>query len=154
MAKKKETTKRPVGRPSKYKPEYCDKIIEYCKSHKLTERQVVKRTIKDDGSIDEVEEIRPLPPPTMFGFAASIGVCDDTLNQWTKDHPEFSAAVRQAKQIMANHVVSNAMAGNAPNSFAIFMMKNISNWVDKTESKVDATVKTYENLLDETFKDE
>lgn len=152
MAKKKETIKRPVGRPSKYKPEYCENIIEYF-TRPLIKNVVTKTITKGDGSEEVVEEIKGVAPATIFGFAASIDVSIDTINEWTRVHPEFSDAVSKAKAIQANHLITNASEGLVPNSFAIFMMKNITNWVDKVESKVDATVKTYENLLDDTFKD-
>lgn len=51
------------GRPSLYKAEYCQMLIE----HGL------------DGNPYET-------------FGASVGVCTDTLNEWCDVHPEFSAA--------------------------------------------------------------
>ena len=54
------------GRPSKYKPEFPDALIEHMR----------------DGNTYET-------------FAAKIGVCDDTLREWEKVHPEFSVAKKR-----------------------------------------------------------
>jgi len=50
----------PVGAPPKYKPEYCIMLLEHMA----------------DGN-------------AIFSFAFKIGVCEQTLYNWFKDHPEF-----------------------------------------------------------------
>lgn len=55
-----------MARPTKYKPEYPDQLIEHMKLGKSFET-----------------------------FAATVGVCDDTLREWCKVHPEFSAAKKR-----------------------------------------------------------
>ena len=57
----------PGGRPTKYKQEYCDQIVEFMKN----------------GS-------------SFVGFAAHIGVCIDTIYEWASKHPEFSDAKKRA----------------------------------------------------------
>lgn len=56
-----------AGRPTSYKEEYCDRVIECLRSGL-----------------------------GLSSFAAEIGVCHDTLNEWAKVHPEFSAAKKVA----------------------------------------------------------
>ena len=60
--------KRPVGRPSKYRPEYCGMIVEHM----------------NEGA-------------SATSFAASIDVARSTINEWAEVHPEFSEALRVAK---------------------------------------------------------
>lgn len=61
--------KRPVGRPSGYKPEYCDVAIEIGK--------------RGGGPND---------------IACELGVLRESLYDWAKVHQEFSTALRIAKQ--------------------------------------------------------
>jgi hypothetical protein len=64
------TEPRPVGRPSKYEPRFCDMVVEdMAKGYSLT------------------------------AFAGLIGVCKDTINAWTKEFPEFSDAVSRGKAL-------------------------------------------------------
>lgn len=59
-----EGDKLPAGRPSKYKPEYCQLIIEHMEKGYSLE-----------------------------SFGAIAEVCKDTLFEWQKVHPEFKEAV-------------------------------------------------------------
>ena len=61
-------TKQPVGRPSLYKKEYCEELIEWMKKGK-----------------------------SFWTFAVNVPCTIDTLSEWTKVHPEFSEAKMQGK---------------------------------------------------------
>jgi transposase len=56
----------PAGRPTLYKPEYCDQVIEMFKKGM-----------------------------SKFAIALKLDVNVDTLAEWQKVHPEFSAAVKK-----------------------------------------------------------
>ena len=60
--------KRPVGRPSLYRPEYCEKVIE------LGKQGCSPAEIASDLDVDRM-----------------------TLKNWTEEHPEFFAALTRAK---------------------------------------------------------
>jgi len=66
--KKAPVKKNPVGRPTKYKPEYCEKIIELAKEGK-----------------------------GWVSWAIACGVDRTTLFDWAEQHPEFSTALKTAK---------------------------------------------------------
>lgn len=87
-----EKPKHPGGRPSEYKPEYCQRVIEFGK----------------DG----------LLPVSM---ASRIGVTKQTLHEWARVHPEFSDAFNEARtHCEAFHVergcetAHGSRSGNAP----------------------------------------
>jgi transposase len=56
------------GRPTGYRPEYCDKVIEWGRLGK-----------------------------SRAWIAAEIGVCKQTLANWEAQHPDFLVALRRAK---------------------------------------------------------
>jgi hypothetical protein len=60
--------KRPVGRPSKYKPEYCEAVIEMAKQGK-----------------------------GWASYAATFEIDRATLYDWAAAHEEFSTALTRAK---------------------------------------------------------
>lgn len=59
--------KRKEGRPTLYRPEYCDRLILHCKKGLSYE-----------------------------AFAGVVDVCVDTLYEWEKVHPKFSEAKKKA----------------------------------------------------------
>lgn len=102
----------PAGAPSKYDPKYCDEIVEFC----------------GDGF-------------SIGAFAGHIGVCRDTITEWGKVHPEFSAAVTRAKaaSLLAwekkGHKVADGHGGAGSSTVVVFALKNLGggDWADKQE---------------------
>ena len=60
----------PAGRPTDYRPEYCDAVIEYGAQGK-----------------------------SLTWMSAEMGVARSTLQLWEKDIPEFSVAMTQARAL-------------------------------------------------------
>lgn len=62
--------KAPVGRPTKYQPEFCDTVIEAGRE-----------------GCGKAE------------IAAELDVTRETVNEWAKEHPEFSDAIHRAHEL-------------------------------------------------------
>jgi hypothetical protein len=122
-----------VGRPTDYKPEYCEQIIEYFS---------VKPYAKETKPVQTPMGTIPMPIdaasdfPSFAGFAAKIGVCRDTLLDWCTAHDEFLRAYKKAKELQENWLVTNGMKGLVSTPFAIFTAKNVIGWRDRNETTV------------------
>ena len=130
-----------TGRPSKYKKEYCDAIIEHFNITPTITKS--KKTFYADGTLKSEEEY-PIGAefPTFQSFAFKIEVSIDTLNEWCKVHKEFSESYAQAKALQESIWLVNSM-GNLYNSqFAQFFGKNCLGYKDKSE--VEATNHNYD----------
>lgn len=99
-----------VGRPSKYKPEYCTEAIEFMR----------------DGY-------------SVTALAGHLGVARSTVFKWAEENAEFSDALKTGQALAAKwweeklrHVAEKG-EGNA--TAAIFGVKNRSNedWRDKQD---------------------
>jgi len=110
----------PGGQPTKYKERYCEDIITYFQNDKVF--------------------------PTLAGFAAEIGVCKDSLLAWAENNEEFSGAIKKAKAIQEQNLVSGALSGKHQSTFSIFFAKNNLGYKDKTE--VDHSSEQLQSLLD------
>ncbi|RLI98802.1 MAG: hypothetical protein DRP08_07810, partial [Candidatus Aenigmatarchaeota archaeon] len=97
----------------------------------------VKKEVVVYGVVQKIKVDEPQGAPSLFGFAASINVCIDTVNEWRKVHKEFSASVRKARCLQADWIIKAGSQNTAPTAWSIFMMKNISNWTDKQEIKTE-----------------
>lgn len=100
------------GRPTVYKPEYCQQVIDH---------------MKDGYSLES--------------FGGVIMVSKDTLQEWKNKYPDFSASIKigEACSLHAHEAMGMAIAtgqskvsGGAA-AVWIFGMKNKHKWTDKLE---------------------
>ncbi len=101
-----------MGRPSEYKPEYADQMIQWV----------------------DLKRIEGMPA-WFFDFAKTIGVCDKTLERWGNDpeKPEFCLAYSYFKQVQTAIIADNGLIGKFNATMAYNALKNVSGWRDKSE---------------------
>jgi hypothetical protein len=99
-----------IGRPTKYRPEYCDQVIAHMK----------------EGA-------------SLTSFAAELCVARSTINEWMANNPEFSESVKIGKAACAAWWErlgrNNAMSGDGNATLVIFGLKNMApeDWRDRRE---------------------
>lgn len=110
----------PAGRPSKYDPSFCDVVIAAGAEGK-----------------------------TLANMADALDVSRDTVNEWRKEHPEFSAAVKRGLEKaqawweeQGRLATFGATEGFNATSY-IFQMKNRfrDEWNDTTKTELSGGVK-------------
>lgn len=109
-----DAAKRPVGRPSKYEETFCE----------------VAERVLGEGYSETV-------------LAGEIGVCVDTISEWKKAHPEFSASVNVGRakgaRFWEDRLRHVAQHGGGPGTAqsVIFGLKNRAreSWQDVTRSE-------------------
>lgn len=103
----------PAGRPTQYRAEYCELVVEYC----------------SDGY-------------SLTAFAGHIGVSRQSIFEWTSKHPDFAAACQKAKAGCAAwweaRLRERAIAGEGSATAAIFGVKNMApdDWADRQQTEV------------------
>lgn len=127
---KKKPEPRPIGRPTKYKPEYCQAIIDFFDIP----------THDTDG--------KPNTPPYIFRFCLSIGISKDCLHEWVSKYPEFSDAYRIAKEMQEKLMANNALTGAYNASFAWRAMQNMHNWRDQQNLQIGLDESMLNTILD------
>lgn len=160
-------TPNPVGRPTKYKPEYAEAMLKYFNKDVVKKIETVTSGSNGKGGEWSKTEVRyeALFFPTLELFAESIGVNDDTLVEWagkypadyrdqalagTLRHPDFSAAYTRAKKVQKGAVMQYAMIGKLNAGFAQFFAVN--NLGMKSKTFVDNSgevVHRFEDMNDE-----
>lgn len=129
-----EKQKHAGGRPTKYKTEYCEKLIEFFDIEPTAEVPVV--TTFKNGTTRESTELRANDLRFLSAFARKIGVCHDTLCEWCKVYPEFSEAYARAKALQKEHLIICGLQDLYNSRFAMFTAKNITDMRDKTEHEL------------------
>lgn len=135
-----EIIKPHPGRPTLYRPEYCQLIMDHFKVEPYSIR--TKETYYADGTLKSKEEFPVANQfPTFQSFADKIGVNGDTIIEWTKKYNDFSAAYAHAKELQEHIWLVNSM-GNLYNAqFAQFFGKNCLGYKDKQEVETTLNVK-------------
>ena len=132
-------TEARCGRPTLFKEEYADQLIEYFDKEPFERRPLLEKECNERGS-----EIVPAKFPTLARFAAMIGVTRETLHDWATSkneegelkHPEFSYAYKKSKDFQEAILVEGAMANAFHANFSIFTAKNVLGWRDKMEQEI------------------
>ena len=122
---------RKVGRPSKYMPDHHPEDIVAYFWAPLDAMEEPERIESPQGGVKYVQA--PVPPPTLAGYAAKIGVRRETLWAWTQQHEEFDEAVGICKAIQEQVLVTMGLLGAYRPNMTIFMLKNLLDWTDKVE---------------------
>lgn len=78
-----------VGRPTKYNPEFCNKVKDY-----------LENATKENMHMPKIES-----------FALFLGVNKDTLYEWAKEHKEFSDALRDIMTVQAERLIDDGIYG-------------------------------------------
>jgi len=139
-----------TGRPTKYKPEYCEKLIEFFDVEPYADKEL--EHLDKDGNVRWIDYKRMANKlPTLRSFAKSIGVNIDTVYEWIKQHEEFSDAFTHAKDLQKWFLIENGLNGCYNPMFAIFTAKNITDMRDKSEvdNNTNLTVTGLEKLTDD-----
>jgi hypothetical protein len=137
------------GRPTKYKPEYCQMIIDYFSNNDAYE--VIEH------ELDETRRKAFLKRPiTMVGFAQKIGVDDETLRNWavgrdengTLVNPDFFASYKLAMTMQQKMLIEGGLAGVYNSNIAQLMLKNHHGYrdVQVNETEVYISKDTEESL--------
>jgi len=103
----------PAGRPTSYKPEYCDAVVKHMA----------------EGA-------------SLTSFAAEIGVARSSINEWMANNPEFSESVKRGKAACAAWWEkvgrTQAVEGGGNATLVIFGLKNMAgdDWREKTQQEI------------------
>lgn len=124
-----------LGRPTKYKPEYCQELIDFAANAEPYYESPVETQAKD-GSVTTEMKRHPNPPPFLQDFAKKLNVNPSTIYEWAKVHPDFSNAIKDYEEVFARFLQENGLMGHYNAAFAIFTAKNRMGWTDKLEKTV------------------
>lgn len=152
------TGKRPVGRPTEYRDEFCTEILQF---FDITVESVVDVEESDgNGGIRTVKRVVQNTFPTLARFASKIGVTYETLHDWatathpdgTLRRPEFSYAYARARDLQQALLIEGGMSGRYEPRFATLASKNLIGWKDQVETKTEVNITPVStDALDATY---
>jgi hypothetical protein len=135
------------GRPTKYKPAYCQQLIDYFDIEPFKDIEIPHYK---NGEISWIDKKRlPARLPTLRKFAKSIEISYVTVYAWIKQHKEFSNAFTHAQLIRKEFLIDNGLQGLYPPLTFKFVAVNLTDMRDKLEHGLDdAATKTIKSVMD------
>lgn len=126
-----------MSRASSYRFEYTEKVYQYIDliKDKLTEQKVKIKYFKGETFPEEYEVGSKMP--TIWDLGRHLGFRATRLYEWEKKHPEFAEALRDYRELQKYFLIQNTLRGYYKENFAMFVMKNITDWSDTPKVKVD-----------------
>ena len=126
----KENNKKDTGRPTLYKPEYCQALIRWFDVDSFTTKDICF-TYKD-GSTKETTTREAVALPMLVDFAKSLGLGYMTVYRWAgldRERPEaevveFGEAYKEALAHRDRIVIQNGLLGLYNGYFAKFFAEN------------------------------
>lgn len=133
----------PGGRPTKYKDEYSELLLNYFGD---------KINFEDEDHPFYQEGWKKETFPTKAGFAVFIEVAKDTLNEWANakinddegkvlghKYPKFSVAYKRVVDFQEKALISGAFDNELNMTFSIFFAKNNLGYKDRIENDTTHT---------------
>lgn len=135
MYRRIDMAKKKVGRPTKYKDEYCDLILDHFNQPLYIYED--EERMSASGAIKNVKVKRPNDMPTFERFAFNVGVLPDTLTDWCKANEKFSRAYTHCKGIQREFITTHALGKNYSEGFSKFFAINNLGMVEKSELRTE-----------------
>ena len=144
-----------VGRPSKYKEEYCDQIVEFFNQQPYTLVEIDQED--EDGNVTKTVAVDkfgnaikvPCPLPTKERFAFNIGIHRETLINWAQAHPKFFDAIKKAEDLQKDILIQNGLVQAYDKTFAIFVAKNVTDMRDRQDINTNLNVSSADSWSDD-----
>lgn len=133
-----QSSKRPMGRPSKYHPGLCDDLLEFF-GRPLYITRKIKKFHPVTGQEIEVEIEEPNMTPYLIDWCMKHNLDVVTPSDWAKTHPEFSKAYFAAKKMQERFLAELGIKGDHNAFMSFCALKNVSGWRDKQEIDHGAT---------------
>lgn len=120
MATKK---KNPGGRPTKYRPEFCDEVDVYLKKNKDKYRKVVVMKSNEKG-YEKMEERLDVKLPTLDDFSTHLNVTRSSLFEWRDKYPKFSDSLEKILKEQKKRLLNKGISGEYNSTIAKLVLSS------------------------------
>lgn len=130
-----------------YDPDYHpDALIQFFQEHLEGIAEIESRVTKNR---ERKYTQKPIPPPTLSGWAHKMGIARQTVWEWEQKHSEFGQAVGLAKAIQEDTLIRMGVLGAYNPRLVELMLKNLHEWTDRAEVTTKGEVHLHFDAQDE-----
>jgi len=138
-----------VGRPSTYKPEYCNDLLTFFeKARNLLKKEEIgrprtKQTERPSTKKDPIYYKKKYPIvllPTLERFSTLAKIPLITMTGWKKQHPEWKETVAQCMAIQKDMLIQMTLNGYYNAATAKLILQNCHGFTEKEEVTNKGTI--------------
>jgi len=120
------------GRPTEYRPEYCESIIKFMTYENYAEEIKVEH-VNSKG--DKWVEVKRIPAELKFieDWLWENGISAQAASEWKQRYPEFGESYARARQLQTAHLLKCGFAGLSDPTMTKFAAVNLTDLRDKTD---------------------
>jgi hypothetical protein len=138
------------GRPTKYKPEYCEEMLKFFLE--WPEYREVEEDAVSAGRKVKVIKRYPNRPPTLNKFSIKIGVDRTTLTRWAKENPDFCIVYERCVTIYEEFLSDKGLSSEYNAGFAKMLLSNhtrlkVNQEVEVTHSEIKISIDNQDSEL-------
>lgn len=146
---KEQAQKPKMGRPTKYTPEICQRMVDYFNTELY---EIKQKKVKSKFGETIQEYAVPCRLPTFERFSVLEDLANSTIKLWREKHPDFSAAYEKCKNIQKEILMHHGLTGNYNAAFAKFVAINCTDMREQVDHNIDANLKINELDIDKKDK--
>lgn len=118
-----------TGRPTKYNPQLCQKLVDFFNRPATIDKIKTYQT-KAGTTIEEPFQVVNILP-TFERFAFENGMTVQVIYDYEKKFPEFKHSFTQAKELQKDFIIQNGFSGLANPVFGKFVAINLTDMRDQ-----------------------
>ncbi|MFH0981888.1 MAG: hypothetical protein V2A79_10145 [Planctomycetota bacterium] len=140
MTETKDKPKHPGGRPTKYKAEFGQMLLDYIDQGPEPWEEYEETYVNRTGQVTKMSKLRAKPLRFIGRWAQNMGISHETLLQWAKEKPEFSEAYSRARQLQAEHILAAGMMKLTDPMMSKFAAVNMTDLSDKQDIRHEVSI--------------
>jgi len=120
------------GRPTKYKEEFCDKVIDYLEGC----QDEIDNYVKSSGDKGETyQRVVKVSLPTIEGFSSFLDVSVDSLERWGDKYPKFCGALNEIRREQKKRLLDKGLSGDYNPMIAKLILSSNHGMNEKKETE-------------------
>ncbi len=134
-----------AGRPTKYKPEFCEEVDKYLKKSRDEHYQLLRGSSTNGETYENKIRVKL---PTLEGFASFIGIGLSTVEEWKRKYPIFQRAFEKIMVEQKKRLIDSGLSNDYNSTIAKLILASNHGMRDRTDvTSGDAPIKQVTGMI-------
>lgn len=122
------------GRPTTYREEMPDLVMEYLKTRQDVYEDVPKCENPETGAITYTKR-QKVSMPTLEGLSSFLGTTKTAMLSWEKQFPKFHCALEEVRRAQHDRLMDKGLSGEYNPTIAKLVLSSNHGYAEKTKTE-------------------